>query len=294
MNSKLSAQLKYGALAIWFLFTIALASWICYFSFKQTVRLSSLNIEATSELIRHQRMLLMEGSFLLLCLLAGFLVIAYFIFRDIQQNKKLRSFLLTFTHELKTPIASIQLQAESLHEDLGSTPHSSLIQRLVSDTNRLNMHLENSLFLAEDSNRQYYFEELSLKETIDEVLHYWPKLKIDVANDCVVRVDKRAFESLIKNILQNSFVHGQATEVRIQAEAASQRYVKIKFIDNGRGFDGNLDALGKLFERHYSGSGSGIGLHLVRELVAIMKGAVVFQSSPNGFVVNVTLIGEMK
>jgi signal transduction histidine kinase len=58
----------------------------------------------------------------------------------------------------------------------------------------------------------------------------------------------------------------------------------IRVRDNGHGFHGDLNRLGKLFVRHTRGSGSGVGLYIVRQLVKRMNGTINFtDSSSNGF-----------
>jgi signal transduction histidine kinase len=50
----------------------------------------------------------------------------------------------------------------------------------------------------------------------------------------------------------------------------------VRLSDNGHGFHGDPDGLGKLFVRHTRASGSGVGLYIVRQLVRRMNGTISF------------------
>jgi signal transduction histidine kinase len=89
-------------------------------------------------------------------------------------------------------------------------------------------------------------------------------------------------ESVFTNLIQNSVKHGRATQVRIEVELQANDRVAIRVTDNGKGFRGDATQLGRLFVRHTRGSGSGVGLYIVRQLVKRMKGAIAFQTAEGG------------
>jgi signal transduction histidine kinase len=285
---KIDPRWKYIMLGGWLVFTMALAGWLFYFSYEQIIRLQNLGGEELTQAVRYQRMLLWESTVLFSSLLLGAVALAFYMVRDQQQSRKIKNFFLTFTHELKTPLASIQLQAESLAEDLGDGQHKVLIDRLNSDANRLAIQLENSLYLAEGDRRQLHIERIILPEDISYLLLAWPGLKVSLVGHGSIKADKRAFESIVRNILKNSMDHGQSTEMSIDIKSQSSD-TEIVFKDNGGGFSGKASELGELFERPYSGSGNGIGLHLIKRLIESMDGTFeVIETTPN-FAVRVLL-----
>jgi signal transduction histidine kinase len=96
--------------------------------------------------------------------------------------------------------------------------------------------------------------------------------------------DARALESVLTNLVQNSVTHGQATEVDVSAKRSADGRLAVRISDNGQGFHGDPNQLGKLFVRHTRGSGSGVGLYIVRQLVKRMNGTVSFSDfSSSGF-----------
>jgi signal transduction histidine kinase len=56
----------------------------------------------------------------------------------------------------------------------------------------------------------------------------------------------------------------------------------VRVADNGLGFQGDLNQLGKLFVRHTRGSGSGVGLYIVHQLVKRMNGTICFTGGGAG------------
>lgn len=278
---KTDPRWKYVLLAGWLLFTMALAGWLFYFSYEQIIRLQTLGGDELSQVVKYQRMLLWESTVLFSSLLLGALALAFYMVRDQHQGRKIKNFFLTFTHELKTPLASIQLQAESLAEDLGNSVHRPLIDRLNSDANRLAIQLENSLYLAEGDRRQLHLERIILPDDISYLLIAWPGLRVSISGKGQIIADKRAFESIVRNILKNSLDHGKATEISI-AINSSAHSTELIFKDNGSGFSGNVSELGELFDRPYSGSGNGIGLYLMKRLVESMGGSFsIIETSPH-------------
>lgn len=246
-----------------------------------------------AEVLRYHRMLVWEGSVLFISLLGGGLVIAYYILRDVKQSKKIQSFFVTFSHELKTPLASLQLQAECLREDLGKSEHAQLIDRLVSDANRLSIQLENSLYLAEGENRQLFLEEVPLSDIINSVKNYWPNLSVEIDHDAIIKTDLRAFESILRNLLHNSVTHGKATAINVNTTTNNHNQITLKFKDNGSGYSGNISDLGKLFARSSESSGNGVGLYLSRTLMELMGGAMTFIRTKPNFEVALTVSGKL-
>jgi signal transduction histidine kinase len=286
-------SIKPLAVVVWLLFSVALAIWWLIFGLKQIDRISQIGgaapIGIANEIAREHRMLLSEGSTLILLLLLGGSALLYYIATEIRRSRRLQEFFAAFTHDLKTSLASLRLQAESLEDDLRETDHAKLMRRLVKDTVRLELQLENSLLLASPSDSaRFLLENVRLADLFKSMRHQWPELDIEISGDAIVVGDQRAIESIFKNIFQNAVVHGRAQRVEVHVDATGA-WVTIQFVDDGRGFKGDRARLGKMFERHSTSSGSGLGLYLASKLANSMKGEVRFNDSPAGFSIDVVL-----
>ena len=291
MSRRSRTWLRYTLVGVWALFTISLVAW-WYVYTVQTLHELLHSQGQSEEASRLLRMFTGEGIVLLVSLLGAGFSLAYFVFRDIRQNQRLREFFLTFTHEIKTPLTSLRLQAESLQEDLSGSSHLPLVERLVADTNRLAIQIENSLLLAESDRGQLLKEELDLGAFIESLRLHWPSLRIELHGNASLSVDSRACECILRNLFQNAISHGRAAAVTVRVEPADPGMVSISMRDNGRGLQGEAASLGKLFGRTYAGSGNGVGLYLVQRLAKRMGGSASFDPTPPGFGVQLVFPGR--
>ncbi len=262
--------------SIWLILTSTLIVWWMRFALNLIQKIGA-------EPTKFRTMLFWEGATLLGLLIVGGVTLIYFINHEARQSNRLREFLAQFSHDIKTALAGVRLQAESLRADNRDPSLEYLIDRLATDTSRLQNQVENSLFVGRSEPVKMYPERISIGEVIDILKDSWPRLKMIVEGDVEVWADRRALESILNNLFHNSIVHGEATEVRIQMSADAEKNVTITISDNGRGFVGDLSKLGQVFLRTNARSGSGLGLYTVKSYVDRQGGKIIFNSQGNGF-----------
>lgn len=289
---KLRFDLKIFSALVWLVFTLALAVWWLVFGLRQVTELKTLPHANAEKLAKNQRMLLWEGSILVVLLAGGGATLLYYIQLEKKRSRELRQFLATFSHEVKTSIASLRLQTESLAEDL---PSSDILKRLLKDSVRLELQFENSLFLAQEGSFHLHPEPLSLSELKEHWQQQWTDLKIVCDGKGKLRVDRRALDAVVKNLFQNAVVHGKAKSIRLVLSRSEVREgeVVLEIKDDGMGMAGDLSRLGELFYRPSTRSGSGLGLHIVTKMVHRMGGRVEYTSSEAGFCCRMWLPGEV-
>lgn len=295
-DSRFSRISPFLVVATWLVFSVALAAWWVIFAYRFITMAMQNELANVADLAAKQRMLVYEGISLILCLVAGGVALAYYIVREHQRNAQIRQFFAAFTHELKTPIASLRIQAESLAEDLAAKGQAVLAKRLLGDTARLELQLENSLFLANlDALATLHPERVSLERLVDRALAAWPELEGECGAKALVEADPRALEIILKNLASNSLVHGRARKFRVEARAGNEGRVLVVVGDDGTGFQGELTRAGKLFERMSDRGGSGVGLYLVSSLAQKMNGKVTFanREGGRGFVVTFDFPGRI-
>src|ERR1051325_8057276 len=263
-------RIKILLVALWVTFTVTLAVWWLIFGLRQLDLLTQFHVEQYDQLQRHYQMLLWEGGILIASLVGGGLALFYYARREQKRHRQVEAFFAAFTHDAKTALASLRLQAESLKEELGATPNP-LLDRLLQDTLRLQLQLENSLFLVNLPTGRLLNQPVRIGQLIDALRYHWPDLSIVQKGDAVVRGDSRALESVLTNFIDNAVTHGQASEIRIVAEPGSNGRLILRVSDNGTGFKGDFKQLGRLFVRHARGSGSGVGLYISRQLAKRMN-----------------------
>jgi signal transduction histidine kinase len=238
-------------------------------------------LEASHQLERHYQMLMWEGGILIAFLIGGGLALFYYARREQKRHAQVEEFFAAFTHDAKTALASLRLQAESLREDFAGGEHSALLDRLLSDTLRLQLQLENSLFLVNLPRGKFFLQPIQIGNRIDALRLHWPDVAITQSGDAAVRADVRALESVLTNLVQNAVTHGHASQVGFVVHRSGGQVI-ITVTDNGRGFQGDLSQLGRLFLRPARSSGSGVGLYIVCRLAQAMNGKITFCSGPEG------------
>lgn len=286
--------LKITLIIVWLLFTVTLTAWWYSFSQEQILELMKLNPARSEKFVRNQKMLTWEGATLILCLAGGGLALLWMVIREVQRNHRLKQFFLTFSHDLKTPIASLRLQAEALQEDLDDEGAQALASRLVANTVRLHTQLENSLFMADMRKQNLLKESFQLIDIVEKLRFEWPDMEINCTQDCCLEGDSRAFASIFRNLAQNAKQHGDATILTIAAQQLDPSNIEITVSDNGRGYCGSTpQKLGTPFFRHGPKSGSGIGLFLSQKLVKLMHGELSVPDAQTGFTVQMKVKGSI-
>jgi signal transduction histidine kinase len=280
---------------LWLGVSISLGIWWTVMGLKQANQVAELKSylgareESVAILERQSRMIKMEGGFFMFLLIIGGSTLIFLSQKDLERTQMLKDFFATLTHEMKTPLASLRLQAESLEEDLKNKKTKAILTRLIDDSKRLELQMDKALYLAALTRKEIlYLEKVNLSELINQITSYYPFTQIHTIQNSFVSVDVRAFESVIKNLIENASNHGKASRVIFKLDKISSS-ARITITDNGLGFDGNTNKLGKLFFRHNTNSGSGIGLYLVRNLISKMNGTVKFHNTNSGFEVTIEL-----
>src|ERR1019366_6607410 len=105
----------------WLLLTVSMTSWWLIYGLMVVGQLAGGTQSQQEEVIRGQHMLHWEGGSLILLLILGGIGLFYYSLREFHRNRQIEQFFATLTHELKTPLASLRLQVESLQEDLAGT-----------------------------------------------------------------------------------------------------------------------------------------------------------------------------
>lgn len=274
------SRLHYTIAIVWLVYVVSLASWWLNIGLSMPAR---------------RRMFAWEGGSFIVLLVAGGVIMVLAIRREQRRRQALETFFMAFTHDLKTALARVQLQAESLGEDWPSGAPPAALDRLLRDTVRLQIQLENSLYVAQPDGR-LLAERVDAAATIARLAQDWPDVTLDIAGAGVVRADARAFETVFRNLLQNAVLHGGASRVTVRIEHPGGAHTRIVVTDNGGGVPADrLARLGEPFTRVSETSGTGVGLFVCRRLIGRLGGVMRFAGSDRageGLTVTVDLPGD--
>ncbi|MEM7181630.1 MAG: HAMP domain-containing sensor histidine kinase [Spirochaetota bacterium] len=267
---------------LWLFFTISLATWWLVIGLQITAEVTRLRtaVKGTNNgesLDKYQRMFKMEGAFFLVLLAGGGVTLIWLSYRDKKRSLILKDFFLTVSHEMKTPLANIRLQAESLEDYVEGAEGQKMMERLIKESSRLELQMDKALYLASINREEnLYLEHIAINSLLQHLTFYDSDIEVTGNTEIWLYADRRAIESIFKNLIENAKIHSKAKRVFIEIYETAKNMAKIRISDNGEGFTGNTNILGKAFLRQSSSSGSGIGLFLVKTLMVKMNGEAKF------------------
>lgn len=270
--------LKRSLIFSWLTLTLTLAGWWLYFGLQHVVD------------NKYRQMLISEGLVWMVLLVAGAVGLIALVKKEERQQKRIRQFFAAFSHDVKTAIASLRLQAESLKEEEASA-NQPVLDRLIAETVRLELQLENSLFMSTAEDQKLFLEPMRVSDLIRSLQFHWPNIKINLQSDAVVYGDEKALLNVFNNLIQNALVHGGASEISVETVRLENSRIRVQVRNNGRGFLGSIENVGELFYRPTSKSGSGVGLFIVKNLVQKMQGQMKIEASDKNFSVAFELRG---
>ncbi len=286
--------------AVWLLTVALLVAWWGRLLQQQSSRIVELeqqlgifNQVAEDQWHRTQRMLFWESTFFLVFLFLSTGFIFWFHMRDQRRTRAMQAFFASLTHELKTPLTSIRLQAESIADHLGSsTETKSLIERMMSDTHRLQSQVERTLELARvEGGGSLHLQSLRIKPFLYHFFRnstegaFDQNVRIDLQmDDLSVRADTQALQTILRNVIENAVRHSGSSPVDLQVRTSLRDSKVILTLENG-GAHSDLahSRLGVLFEKGSKSQGAGVGLYLIRALMHRMEGEARFTSTGRGF-----------
>ena len=275
----------YALTLLWVVMLLGLGSWWLFLVFKLHSTLISLNLPELGSESRFLNMMKWEGSFffLLLVLLGASLLILYI--RDMRKSKAMQAFFSSLSHELKTPLASMRLQAEVIKDLIEDETHShdqlsDLTKRLIEDTYKLESELEKSLQLSRiEQDGVMTLVPVSLERFLrrqEQKLHSPLKVDLKINEDSQeVLADELAMNMIFRNLFENTLRHQRgATRVLITAQRKGKD-IEVIYDDFGKKFEGDFSLLGNIFYKFNSSKGSGIGLYLIKNLMRKMQGSFI-------------------
>ena len=220
------------------------------------------------------------------------------IVRDISREKHLArlqsDFISNVTHELKTPLTSIYMFAESIllkrvKKDSDKDEYLSII---LKESERLKRMINNILEFSkmEKGKPEYHFVNSNLATIVNAAIHqfdYWfEKEKFDVRTELDkninAEVDPEKMKQVISNLLSNALKYSTSTKKIFIRLYKKTKVINIEVEDHGIGIPENQ--LPRIFEKFYrvdqkeNISGTGLGLTVVKEIVEVHNGKIAVSS----------------
>ncbi|MDE6424595.1 MAG: HAMP domain-containing histidine kinase [Ruminococcus sp.] len=222
--------------------------------------------------------------------------------REMEQAKKEKTFLMSMSHDIKTPLAAIKLYSKAISKGLytGSKQIevaeniNSKADEIEKFVNEIIKNLNTDFMKFEINPTDFY-----LSQVIDKVKSYYiDKLSalgidfnISEHTDCLISADPDRLEEVLQNIIENAVKYGDGHCIYLSfSDEEDCRLVKV----SNSGCTLPDTELPHIFDSFWRGSnvgnkqGCGLGLYICRQIMNAMGGDIFAEMSDNHM--NVTVV----
>lgn len=209
--------------------------------------------------------------------------------KELEFQKERKALILSLSHDIKTPLSSIELYAKALSEDLYDTQErkDAVLQGIARNVKEIKgyvneiatasredfLNLEVSMgeyYLSEivKATERYYKDKLSVIHT---------EFRVDEISECLVKGDKNRMIEVLQNVMENAIKYGDGKCIRISF--GEEEDCKLIQVANS-GCSLKKEELPNIFDSFYRGSnstgmkGSGLGLYICKTLMRKMDGEI--------------------
>ena len=217
-----------------------------------------------------------------------------------EKNRLKRQLTNNINHELKTPVASIQVCLETLLSGIKLTEEKKqeLIERCYTQNERLRRLLADVSLITriEDGAVNIERETVVINDLIEDIsseLSLMPEqekldLKVDFNETVTIHGNPSLLGSIFRNLTENAISYSEGRTIYITLIENNENYCKISFEDDGIGVEDKC--LPRLFERFYrvdkgrsrQNGGTGLGLSIVKHAVLYHGGTISAYIRPKG------------
>ena len=243
-----------------------------------------------------------EGAFFLTVLLAAMAMVYSAIREHTALRRRQELFLAAASHELRSPLASLRLSADTLAlRDPPPARRAELVTRVLADLGRLDRTISNILDASRLSGGDVPLvrEHVALKQVVGAVvdeLHLLAaeagvRIDVDVPPALTLLADREGVHTVVRNLVHNAIKASRAAGAGAAVAIVGTpdgAHVRLDVRDHGMGFEPSEAS--RLFDKFYriesTGQerlpGTGLGLYLVRRCMEREAGSVHASSDGPG------------
>jgi len=242
---------------------------------------------------------------MVLSILVGFIllgIILVFVYqrKTLSLYRSQHKFINSFTHELKTPVTSLQLYLQTMTRvELPRDKQKKYLGYMLDDVSRLTNNINGILNLARLESKVQGVE-FVVVDLVEEVLEFYRKNE-QLFRESEIVVNKlegqkyycslnhELFQMMLMNLLSNGIRYNENNRPKISISfSQTEKNVKLAISDNGVGFEKSQAR--KVFKKFFQieqqeltrAGGTGLGLYMVDQVVALHKGKVTAHSDGPG------------
>ncbi len=209
--------------------------------------------------------------------------------KSVNREKRLQeqknNFLLSVTHELKSPLASIKLLLQTIQKrDLTKAQIMDFIDKSLLDIERLDDMVENMLLASKIDNRSYTFPKakFNLSVLVDSIVNRLQVTKCDCNQQIIdaeiepkieITGDKFALTSVVTNLVENAIKYSSPCDTVLVKLFSKADKVHLQVADHGIGIADEEKS--RIFDKFYrvgsedtrNTKGTGLGLYIVKQVL---------------------------
>ncbi len=259
------------------------------------IELTQETKHASPEISKRVLMIVSEGAVFISLVIIGLLYIIRSIKKDVKMAIQQHHFMLSVTHELKTPIAANKLYLQTLlKHNLSEEKANQIIRKSLNENNRLE-DLVSQILTAAQLEQGYLSSsvgKVNVEQSIADLIRiqeerHQVKFTLESSFQGSIVTDAFMFNTILNNLIENAVKYGN-TEQGVSIQIANNEHgVFISVRDFGKGIDPeNISLLFKKFtrlenEETRSTKGTGLGLFIAYEMSRKLRGNLQYKLQKN-------------
>ncbi len=224
--------------------------------------------------------------------------------RELEFQRERKTLILSLSHDIRTPLSSIELYSRALAENLYETPEKKeeALQGIRRNAGEIKKYVEEIVAASREDflNLEVENGEVYLSEILRETERYYrdrlavihTEFKVEDCGECLLKGDKNRLIEVLQNLMENAIKYGDGKRICLSCE--EEEDCKLLHVENS-GNSLKEEELPNLFDSFYRGGnsqgvkGNGLGLYICKTLMRKMDGEVFAQVSDGKFQVTVVI-----
>ena len=222
--------------------------------------------------------------------------------KELEFQKERKTLILSLSHDIKTPLSSIELYSKALVDDLYDTKEKKdeALQGIVRNVKEIKGYVDEIVTASREDflNLEVSMGEYYLSEVMKNIESYYrdklsvihTEFHIEEFSECLLIGDKDRIVEVFQNVMENAIKYGDGKSIRISFD--DEEDCKLIHIENS-GCNLKEEELPNLFDSFYRGSnsaamkGSGLGLYICKTLMRKMDGEIFAEINADVFSITV-------
>lgn len=209
--------------------------------------------------------------------------------KELEFQKEWKTLILSLSHDIKTPLSSIELYSKALSENLYDTQEkkNEVLRGIARNVKEIKGYMNEIVTASREDflNLEVIMGEYYLSEVMKATESYYKdklsvihtEFQVDEISECLIKGDKNRMVEVLQNVLENAIKYGDGKSICISF--GEEEDCKLIHIENS-GCSLKKEELPNIFDSFYRGSnstsmkGNGLGLYICKTLMRKMDGEI--------------------